>query len=480
MSVFVLFTPLFAPAQELSWPQFRGADCGGVCREAKALPVSFGPAKGYAWKTSLPSGISSPCIWGKRIFLTGYDAKAKKLETLCLDRATGAVLWRTPAPADKIEAVYKINSPAAATPCTDGKRVYVSFGSFGLLCYDLEGKELWRLPLPRPPARFGTATSPVVHDDLVLLNSQGKDLHLIAVKAASGEIAWEAKGTPFPSDHPVPLVWKHDGVSEVVISGRTGAIAHDLRDGSKRWWIPGLSQEACSSPILGERLLYIASHMPGGDPELRMTLPTWAEMLAYDKNKDGKISRGELPKGPVIFNRGGKDGEGEIHLGYMFGLYDRNGDGFIDQAEWEATLKRPFNNSLLAIRPGGLKDISATHVVWQAKRGVPEVPSPLLYQGYIYMIRNGGVLTCVDAKSGKEAYASQRLPAAGIYYASPVAGDGKIYLASDSGVVTVVKAGPKYEVLAENDLGEVIRATPALVDGRIYLRTAGHLYAFGE
>ena len=192
------------------------------------------------------------------------------------------------------------------------------------------------------------------------------------------------------------------------------------------------------------------------------------------KNK-GRQTAERLPKAGHL-QPGRRDG-GEIQRLHVWPF--TTGTVTAIDRQREAT-KRPFNNSLLAIRPGGLKEIGATHVVWQAKRGVPEVPSPLLYDGYIYMIRNGGVLTCVEANSGKEAYASKRLPAAGIYYASPVAGDGKVYVTSDSGVVTVLKAGPKYEVLAENDLGETIRATPALVDGRIYLRTAGYLYAFGE
>jgi outer membrane protein assembly factor BamB len=130
------------------WPQFRGVSGQAVAADAKPLPIEFGPAKNVRWKTPLPAGWSSPCIWGKRIFLTGFDSRAQKLETLCLERSSGKLLWRNIAPADKIERVYKVNSPASATPATDGSRVVVSFGSYGLLCYDMDGKELWRRPLP--------------------------------------------------------------------------------------------------------------------------------------------------------------------------------------------------------------------------------------------------------------------------------------------------------------------------------------------
>ncbi len=152
----------------------------------------------------------------------------------------------------------------------------------------------------------------------------------------------------------------------------------------------------------------------------------------------------------------------------------------LDTQEWNAILKTPFNNSLLSIRPGGAGDVSGSHIAFQVKRGAPEVPSPLFHQGRIWMVRNGGLLTVIDAKSGKEAFPQARLTPGGIFYASPVAGDGKIYLASDAGVVIVLKSADRHEVLAENDLGETIRATPALVDGTIYVRTARHLMAFGS
>src|SRR5262245_55086895 len=151
-----------AGAGEANWPQFRGPDGRGVAEGKAKLPAKFGPTTKVLWKTALPAGWSSPCVWGTRIFLTGFDPKTKKLETLCLDRAKGGVLWRKAAPADALEKVHTTNSPAAATPATDGERVYVYFGSYGLLCYDLKGKELWKKPLPTPKTRFGSGTSPVV------------------------------------------------------------------------------------------------------------------------------------------------------------------------------------------------------------------------------------------------------------------------------------------------------------------------------
>jgi outer membrane protein assembly factor BamB len=317
--------------------------------------------------------------------------------------------------------------------------------------------------------------------DVILLNGQGKDSHLIAVNAKNGETAWTTEGNLFPSDYPVPMVWPQGKMTEVILPCRGGLLAFDLKDGKRRWWIPGLSPEANSSPTIGDGLLFVATHLPGGDPDRRMTLPPFAELLKkHDKNNDGKLSRQEVPNDLVIFQRDGKDGVGEIRLNQMFWLFDKNKDNHIDEAEYNSILKTPYQNSLLAIRPGGDGDISGTHIAFQVKRGAPEVPSPLYYEGRIYMVRNGGILTVIDAKTGKEAYEQTRLSPGGIFYASPVAGDGKVYLASDAGVLIVLKSSDKHEVLSETDLGDTIRATPAIVDGVVYVRSAGHLWAFGK
>src|SRR5262249_31112007 len=128
---------------------------------------------------------------------------------------------------------------------------------------------------------------------------------------------------------------------------------------------------------------------------------------------------------------------------------------------------------------GGKGDVAKSHVAWREKLSLPEIPSPLVYRSRIYLIRNGGSLSCCDAQTGKLLY-QQRLGATRNYYASPVAGDGKGYLTSAAGVITVVTAGDKFETVAHNDLGEPVLATPALVDGKVYVRTEGCLYAFGR
>jgi outer membrane protein assembly factor BamB len=166
-----------------------------------------------------------------------------------------------------------------------------------------------------------------------------------------------------------------------------------------------------------------------------------------------------------------------------FARFDANKDGELQKEEWEVGQKIVSNlkieHGLLAVRPGGSGDVTATHVIWKEKTSIPEVPTPLAYQNRIYMIRNGGILTCMDAASGKVVYRG-RVGAPGPYFSSPVAANGRLIVASGDGVVSVLGTGDRLEVLARNDLGEDILATPAVVGGVLYIRTPSSLSAFGQ
>jgi outer membrane protein assembly factor BamB len=174
-----------------SWPQFRGPNGQGVA-ERDRPPTEFGPGTNLLWKTRVPGGVSSPCIWGDRIFLTAFSTG--KLESLCLDRRDGHMLWRQVAPAETKERANELGSPASATPATDGRRVYVTFSAFGLLAYDFEGREQWRKPLPVPNFATRTGTSPVLVGQRVMLNcdQDGGPSFLLAVDSRDGH----RSGTP--------------------------------------------------------------------------------------------------------------------------------------------------------------------------------------------------------------------------------------------------------------------------------------------
>ena len=213
---FALGISISANAVESEWPQFRGP--GGLGIGTGNPPVEFGPEKNVLWQIEVPFGHSSPCIVGNRIFLTGLADG--KLVTLCVDRANGHELWRATAPTENIEPTQRISSAASPTPCSDGERVYVYFGSYGLIAYDLSGTELWRKPMPTPLVEFGTGTSPILADGkLILICDQDMNSFLLAVDASTGRDVWRKERPGFLRSFASPFLWKHDGATELVVAG---------------------------------------------------------------------------------------------------------------------------------------------------------------------------------------------------------------------------------------------------------------------
>ena len=451
-------------ASEPVWPQFRGPGGSGISG-GKPL-IHFGPESNVVWKTAVASGASSTCITGNRIFLTG--AEDEKLQTICLNRLDGKLLWRKAAPAEKLESFHKPDgSPAASTPLTDGKHIFVYFGSYGLLAYDLEGNELWKTPLPVAETfgGFGTGTSPVLANGVIILNrDQIFDSHVLGIDAGTGKVLWKTqRGQSY--SWCTPLVWKNAGVDEVVLPGSLQVSAYDPADGSVRWTINGIGGATCSTPVTGGGLLFVSSWSPQDSSRPRPTFDALLENA--DKDKDGALTREEM---------------GNTELRQMFGVFDLNKDKRITADEYNPlrVLAMKANNALLAIRPGGKGDITRSHVAWKETKGLPYVSSPLFYQGRIYLVKDGGMASCFDAATGATHYGQERLGAQGSYYASPVAADGRIYAASLNGTIVVYKAGDSLEILASNDMKERIFATPAIVENTMYVRTAGHLYAIGR
>ena len=443
-----------------SWPQFRGPNCAGVA-EGQKPPIEFGPETNLAWKVEVPSGVSSPCIWGNYIFLTALESN--KLVTLGIERQNGKVLWKQVAPAEKIEAAHPEGSPASATPATDGKGVYAYFGSYGLLAYDLEGRELWRKPLPIGTVINGSGTSPALIKGRLIVNCDQQDdkSFLIAVDPASGKTLWETPRPGFLSGYTTPILWGDD----IVIAGSLRVIGYGVGDGKERWSARGLEAiSVAPTPVIGDGQCYVMSRALGGSK-----MPSLAEMLAKaDANSDGKMSWDEAPA--YLRNHGG------------FKAADNNKDGQIDDAEWNrmTTLISSGDYGIFALRAPGSGDITATHIAWKNKRGVAPVASPLFYRGRIYAVQDGGRVTAYSQKTGDPLFEQERLNADGEYYASPIAANGHVFFASTRGVVTVIAAADALEVRARNGIGERIQATPAIVEDKLYVRTESHLWVFGE
>jgi outer membrane protein assembly factor BamB len=465
LSLILAVAPFAAHGTTPSWPGFRGPNCSGVGVGATP-PVEISPSNSVLWKVQVPWSPSSPCIWDGQIFLTAYADD--ELQTRCYSRQDGTLTWTRGVKPDKLESFHITDSsPAVPTPATDGKYVVSYFGSFGLICYDLKGTEVWRHPLPivMSAGGYGTGSSPLIAGNFVVVDrDQDVGSSLLAVDLATGKTAWE---TPRPEAHGsfgTPILWENNGVNEVVTPGSLRIKGYSLATGVEDWVIPGTASFACTTPVVGDGVLFFAawSHGKADSP-----WPPWEKFLeAYDKDKEGFINLSKFD--PVT-------------RAYMRGL-DLNRDGKIDKTEWDAIQANAAkgNNVLIAVKQGGHGDISQSHVAWKFDKGLPYVPSPIFYDGRIYLIKTGGMLSSVDAKTGQPYYTQERIDAPGDYYSSPVAGGGQIYVASLDGKLTVVKAGgDKPEVLHQANFGERILATPAIVGDKLYLRTQTTLYAFG-
>jgi len=480
------------------WNQFRGPNGSGVAKDCQP-PVVI-DAETATWKVDVPPGHSSPVLSRQLVFLTAVEGD--RLITLAFKRETGELAWRKEAPKVPLEKVHKASSPAASTPSIDENRVYVYFGSYGLLCYDLDGREIWNRPIPPPRSLYGTSSSPIIHNDLLILvidsdaNLPGSKLSqskIIALNKSTGELVWETLRPFHRSGWSTPTIWTHEGGQELVVLGNGRLRGYDAATGIEKWFVNGFSRETISRPIAGKNRIYASASMIGGvadahpDPE-----PFWLAVMKFDANGDNKLGRDEmtghftfpirpdLPVGHPGFGmplpRDKTRRQGRLHG--MFTWIDKDEDGFWTKEEFlrHISFDRGKPN-LLAVRPGGNGDVTESHVAWALHRGIPEIPSPVLYRDRIYQVCDGGILSAVDADNGKMIY-RKRLGATGHYRSSPVIANDHLYVISEVGVVSVVKTGDDFVLVHQHALKEPVAATPAIDGSTVYIRTKTHLFAF--
>ncbi len=458
---------VLAPAPPGEWPRFRGPNGSGVAVTG-TLPAEFGPARNVVWKTQLPPGYSSPIVSGNRIYLTGF--RAEQLLSFALDLATGKVIWERPAPRNRREKLDQRNHPASPSAATDGERVYFFFADYGLLAYDIDGKELWRRPLGPFNNIYGMGASPIVVDDVVILTcDQSTGSFIAAFDKKTGREKWRTPRVEARSGHSTPVVYTPPGGrTQIIVPGSFLLSAYDPRDGKRLWWVGGLSFELKSTPVIGGDTLYINGFgSPENQPGAKVAVAPSAEVFAAkDADKNGKLTANELPT---------------AHARSALPFVDLNGDEMLDRAEWtyyKAAMES--ENGMLAIELGGTGDMTASAVRWRYQRGIPQLPSPLLYEHTLYMVNDaGGLVTTLNPDTGALIQQGRLKLPSDRFYASPVAGDGKIFIASESGKVVVLPPGGGLEAMAINDLQDSIYATPALVGNRIYIRTLNALYCFG-
>jgi outer membrane protein assembly factor BamB len=425
--------------EPLNWPSFRGPHAAGIA-DGQFPPLFWDVDKGVniRWKTPIPGlGLSCPIVWGERIYLTtavSADGKAElkpglygdvssvdepaeqTWSVLCIDKRSGKILWQQAA----CKGVPKVkrhakSSHANPTPATDGAHVVASFGSEGLYCFDSEGKLLWDKGL-------GVLNAGWFYD---------------------ADYQWGFGSSP--------IIHKNLVIVQCDVGKDSFLAAYQVSDGKEVWRtareeIPSWGTPTIVDTPSGIELVTNASKFARGyDP-----------MTGQELWRLGRHSEITVPT-PVF-------GEGLIFI---------------------ASGYRPVQ-PIYAIRPGAAGDISLKEgktdsdaVAWSIEKGGPYMTTPIVYLGHLYICSNAGVVTCYEARTGKQIY-KERLGSRGGYTASPVAADGRIYFTSEEDGVRVIRAGTKFERLAANPLGDACLATPAISDGMIFIRTQHYLLGIGR
>ena len=458
------------------WTQFRGPNGTGVS-STTGLPVEFGPTKNVVWKTELPPGHSSPVLTRNRIFITAHTKEKEnyKLLVIALDRQTGKQLWQREVPRSRGGRLQNVNGPASPSPVTDGSNVYVFFQEFGLVSYDAEGKERWQLPLGPFNMFYGFGASPILVDDKVILpvDQDNPSSYLIAVDKNTGKLRWRVERPVVISGYSTPIVYQPGrGPKQIVIPESFQLSAYSVEDGKRVWWVRGLACEMKSIASHDAEYLYINGWgFPQNQPGRQIATVPFEEGLAkYDKNNDKQIAKTEIAGTEQM----------DKMLSAAFEAFDMDRDEKLNAKDWEVfRAMMASENGLLAIKMGGQGDQTATAIRWRYQKPVPQVPSTLLYKGVLYMINDSGILLTFDPATGSVLKQGRLIGAIDKYFASPVAADDKVFVIGEAGQVSVLKADGDWQVLAVNELDDECFATPAIADGRIYIRTRSALYCFG-
>jgi len=423
-----------------NWPSFRGIHASGIA-EGQNIPDNWSAEKGtnIKWKTRIPGlAHSSPIIWGSRVFVTtaisslgdgnfkpglygegtaSEDRSVHNWKVVALDKQTGKIVWeQTAYEGVPREKRHIKGTYANSTPATDGRYVVAFFGSQGLYTYDLNGHLVWK-------------------KDLGVLDAGAYDVP---------DYEWGTASSP--------IIYKDMVIVQCDTQKDDFLLALDIKTGKEVWrasrdelpsWgTPTVYQGKTGTEIITNASNFIRGNDPdtgkelwrlGGSSKITAPTPIYHDDLIV-------VVSGRRPEAPVFVIREGA--KGDITL------------------------------------PSGAA--SSKDIAWSRTQRGSYMPTPLIYGEYLYVLGNPGTFDCYNLRSGEEIY-RQRIPHQGEgFSASPVASDGKIYLSSEDGDIFVVRAGPNFQLLATNPMGELIMATPALSEGRMFVRTQHHIFAIGK
>jgi outer membrane protein assembly factor BamB len=417
---------LIVPVVSLSaadWPSWRGPNQNQVSPD-RGFPLEWawskdGPAKNIRWRIPLPeAGNSTPIVWGDRVFVTQAVDDGRRRTVIAFDRATGRQLWQSGVTRDVADSRHETNPHCAASPVTDGERVVASFASAGVVAYDFAGKELWKADLGPQTHGWGQGSSPVIQGDRVFVyHGPGKDSALYSLDRRTGAVQWKVA---LPEESPAE---RFDG-----FAGKS--------DGAKG---------SFSTPLV----------VPSGGRE-EIILPVANQLRAFAP-ADGRSLWTCQGMNPLVYTSASY-GEGRIvAMGGFFG-------------------------SVIILPPGGSGDVTSRRTFYEQRAKKHRIGSPIIHQGHVYLAATEGFLQCLKLDTGEMLW-EERLKASGsdpATWGSLVLAGDRFYLVNHSGDTLVVRAAPKFEVLASNPVGELSNSTLALSNGEIFLRTHSALYCVKE
>jgi len=424
-----LWVGLTASVSAANWPGWRGLDGSGVASE-KNLPFHWSTNENLAWRVPLPDrGNSTPIVWGERVFVTQSITANSRRMVMCFDSGTGRLLWQSGITWTEKEPTSDENPPCSPSPVTDGQRVIAWFGSAGIFCYDFAGGELWHRDLGRQMHQWGYASSPVLYKDLCFLNfGPGDRSFVIALDKRTGRTLWQFD---------IPVI--ASTVNRQELGGPDpsagGAASVKLSEIAGSWATP---------------LIVPAS----GHDELVVALPL--RLMAFAPRTGQELWNCEGP------NIGA----------YSSPFY---GDGFVGYAGGG------FRNNLMVVRPGGHGDVTKSNRLWvqPLANSQSHLGAGVIFRGHIYLVNTAGIAECFELKSGKTIW-TERLTStggSGGSWSSPVRVGDLLYVPNRNADVFILKANPKFELLAVNSIGgEPMSASLAVADGNIFLRTQKNLW----
>ncbi len=453
-----LVVMLAVPATAENWTRFRGDNGSGIST-SEGVPAEFGPDTNKVWEAEIPFGRSSPVIVDDRIYVSATDGG--KFVTLALDRATGKTLWSKTIEPNRSAEFHHDTDSATTTPVSDGKNVYVFFQEYGLVSYDKNGKERWKVELGPFDNFYSIAASPVIGGNtLYMLCDQKKGSFLVALNTANGKEVWRKNRPARLESYTTPVLYPDSEKPEaLIVYGNAWVDAYDVKTGESAWAIGELGVGPVSSPVIaGDKLIVAApNHAENG------WTPFAGIAEEFDKDKSGGITREESAGTWIIEH---------------FGWLDRDGDDKISEEDW-TTLGHEMGGDhfgVYAIKlPSGE---SKAEKIWNYRKNIPEISTPLAHGGIVYTVEKG-IVTSLDAETGEMIKRDRIAEGSPKVYASPVAADGKIYIGTLEGSMFVLKAGGEWETISSVDLEDEIWASPAIADGHLFVRTRGKLYAFG-